>query len=72
MIPNVFMFLSEFYMQEFYNGQQDDGSSEIDKYNYANADTVSSLRAFCTLCVYFYDLSAWGGCWFVVYIRRFF
>ena len=19
----------------------------------------------------FYDLSAWGGCWFVVYIRRF-
>ena len=20
---------------------------------------------------YFYDLSAWGGCWFVVYIRRF-
>ena len=21
--------------------------------------------------IYFYDLSAWGGCWFVVYIRRF-
>ena len=23
------------------------------------------------LFVYFYDLSAWCGCWFVVYIRRF-
>ena len=22
-------------------------------------------------CIDFYDLSAWGGCWFVVYIRRF-
>ena len=22
-------------------------------------------------CNDFYDLSAWGGCWFVVYIRRF-
>ena len=21
-------------------------------------------------CIDFYDLSAWGGCWFVVYIRR--
>ena len=23
------------------------------------------------LCIHFYDLSAWCGCWFVVYIRRF-
>ena len=23
------------------------------------------------MCIDFYDLSAWGGCWFVVYIRRF-
>ena len=23
------------------------------------------------MCNDFYDLSAWGGCWFVVYIRRF-
>ena len=22
-------------------------------------------------CIEFYDLSAWGGCWFVVFIRRF-
>ena len=22
-------------------------------------------------CIDFYDLSAWGGCWFVVYIQRF-
>ena len=26
---------------------------------------------FCFTCIDFYDLSAWGGCWFVVYIRRF-
>ena len=25
----------------------------------------------CLTCNNFYDLSAWGGCWFVVYIRRF-
>ena len=25
----------------------------------------------CFTCNDFYDLSAWGGCWFVVYIRRF-
>ena len=25
----------------------------------------------CCTCIDFYDLSAWGGCWFVVYIRRF-
>ena len=23
------------------------------------------------MCIDFYDLSTWGGCWFVVYIRRF-
>ena len=23
------------------------------------------------MCIDFYDLFAWGGCWFVVYIRRF-
>ena len=25
----------------------------------------------CFTCIDFYDLAAWGGCWFVVYIRRF-
>ena len=25
----------------------------------------------CCMCIDFYDLSAWAGCWFVVYIRRF-
>ena len=25
----------------------------------------------CFTCIDFYYLSAWGGCWFVVYIRRF-
>ena len=25
----------------------------------------------CFTCIEFYDLSAWGGCWFVAYIRRF-
>ena len=25
----------------------------------------------CFTCIDFYDLSAWSGCWFVVYIRRF-
>ena len=25
----------------------------------------------CFTCIDFYDLSAWGGCWFVVYIRTF-
>ena len=25
----------------------------------------------CFTCIEFYNLSAWGGCWFVVYIRRF-
>ena len=26
---------------------------------------------FTCTCIDLYDLSAWGGCWFVVYIRRF-
>ena len=26
----------------------------------------------CFTCIDFYDLSAWSGCWFVVYIRRFY
>ena len=25
----------------------------------------------CCLCIDSYDLSAWCGCWFVVYIRKF-
>ena len=25
----------------------------------------------CFTCIAFYDLSAWGGCWFFVFIRRF-
>ena len=25
----------------------------------------------CCMCINFYDLSAWCGCWFIVYIRRF-
>ena len=25
----------------------------------------------CFTCIDFYDLSAWGGCWFDVYVRRF-
>ena len=29
------------------------------------------LQHLCFTCIDFYDLSAWGGCWFVVYIRRF-
>ena len=29
------------------------------------------IHHLCFTCIDFYDLSAWGGCWFVVYIRRF-
>ena len=29
------------------------------------------IHHLCFTCIYFYNLSAWGGCWFVVYIRRF-
>ena len=31
----------------------------------------TSIYHLCFTCIDFYDLSAWGGCWFVVYIRRF-
>ena len=30
-----------------------------------------NIYHFCRMCIDFYDLSTWGGCWFVVYIRRF-
>ena len=30
-----------------------------------------NIHHLCFTCIDFYDLSAWGGCWFVVYIRRF-
>ena len=30
-----------------------------------------NIYHLCFTCVDFYDLSTWGGCWFVVYIRRF-
>ena len=35
--------------------------------------TLVILRKTCCYftCIDFYDLSAWGGCWFAVYIRRF-
>ena len=29
------------------------------------------IYRLCFTCIDFYDLSAWGGCWFAVYIRRF-
>ena len=29
-----------------------------------------NIYHLCFTCIDFYDLSAWGGCWFVVYIRR--
>ena len=30
-----------------------------------------NIYHLCFTCIDFYDLSAWGGCWFVVYITRF-
>ena len=30
-----------------------------------------NIYYLCCTYIDFYDLSAWGGCWFVVYIRRF-
>ena len=30
-----------------------------------------NIYHLCFTCIDFYDISAWGGCWFVVYIRRF-
>ena len=32
---------------------------------------LSHIYHLCFTCIDFYDLSAWGGCWFDVYIRRF-
>ena len=31
----------------------------------------TGINYLCCLCIDFYDLSAWCGCWFIVYIRRF-
>ena len=30
-----------------------------------------NIYHLCFTCIDLYDLSAWGGCWFVVYLRRF-
>ena len=30
-----------------------------------------NIYPLCFTCINFYDLSAWGGCWFVVYIKKF-
>ena len=30
-----------------------------------------NIYHLCFTCIDFYDLSTWGGCWFVVYIGRF-
>ena len=35
-----------------------------------NIFDIYYLLTMC-LCIDFYDLSTWCGCWFVVYIRRF-
>ena len=32
---------------------------------------LHNIYHLCFTCIDFYDLSAWGGCWFVVYIRWF-
>ena len=32
---------------------------------------IYHIYHLCFTCIDFYDLSAWGGCWFDVYIRRF-
>ena len=31
---------------------------------------IYNIYYLCCFCIDFYDLSAWCGCWFVVYIRR--
>ena len=36
-----------------------------------NIFLIYNIYYLCCLCIDFYDLSAWCGCWFVVYIRRF-
>ena len=32
---------------------------------------INNFYLLCCICIEFYDFSTWGGCWFVVYIRRF-
>ena len=32
---------------------------------------IYDIYYLCCMCIDFYDLSAWDGCWFVVYITRF-
>ena len=41
--------------------------SDVAKYIFL----IYNIYYLCCLCIDFYDLSAWCGCWFVVYIRRF-
>ena len=36
-----------------------------------NIFLIYNINFLCCLCIDFYDLSAWWGCVFVVYIRRF-
>ena len=36
-----------------------------------NIFLIYNIYYLCCLCIDFYDLTAWCGCWFVVYIRRF-
>ena len=31
---------------------------------------ICNIYYLCCLCIHFYDLSAWCGCWFVVYIKK--
>ena len=38
---------------------------------YINYILIYNIYHLCCTCIDFYDLSAWNGCWFVVYIRRF-
>ena len=40
-------------------------TKDIDNYK------IYFIYHLCFTCMDFYDLSAWDGCWFVVYIRRF-
>ena len=36
-----------------------------------NIFLIYTIYQLCCLCIDFYYLFAWCGCWFVVYIRRF-
>ena len=36
-----------------------------------NIFLIYNIYKLCCVCIDFYDLSVWCGCWFVVYIRRF-